>query len=37
MGYAGSEPLQMFLDRVEREAILKALDATRFNRRQPSC
>ncbi|WP_159880917.1 sigma-54-dependent transcriptional regulator [Aquitalea denitrificans] len=34
IGYAGSEPLQMFLDRVEREAILKALDATRFNRTQ---
>lgn len=33
-GYAGSEPLQDFLDRVEREAILKALDATRFNRTQ---
>ncbi|WP_199054038.1 sigma-54 dependent transcriptional regulator [Aquitalea sp. ASV15] len=32
--YAGSEPLQDFLDRVEREAILKALDATRFNRTQ---
>ncbi|AUH52924.1 sigma-54-dependent Fis family transcriptional regulator [Chromobacterium sp. ATCC 53434] len=29
-----AEPLQDYLDRVEREAIVKALDATRYNRTQ---
>ena len=31
---AAGEALQDFLDRVEREAILKALEGTRFNRTQ---
>lgn len=31
---AGGEGLQDYLDRVERDAILKALEATRFNRTQ---
>ncbi|RXZ43828.1 sigma-54-dependent transcriptional regulator [Crenobacter cavernae] len=31
---ASGEALQDYLDRVEREAILKALDATRYNRTQ---
>ncbi len=32
--YVGGEPLQDYLDRVEREVILKALETTRFNRTQ---